>query len=174
MMMDSEAYSTLPANAKILMQLMQCHWSPDKNDVGFGIQQAMDGIGCSKRPVQKTFKILQERGFIVCLKEHVWVSYSGGSKVRLWRLTWLRYQDENPTNEWLKWKPGDDFMSTPKSDLTKKPLIVDVKNIRVRKGPCEPFSGSEKDPENRRVCISGSFSDPVEPRINDLRILPGS
>ena len=100
-MRESMAYQTMPAAAKVLMDLLHMQWRPDKA-VSYGVREAAKKIGCTTNTSGKSFKILVERGFIVCLEESLFNSRTG-SRTREWRLTWLPFTDRNPTHNWEKW-----------------------------------------------------------------------
>jgi DNA-binding transcriptional regulator YhcF (GntR family) len=60
-------------------------WRNDR-PVVYGVREATQKIGCTVNTACKAFKILQERGFIVCVNESFFNSKTG-SKAREWRLT---------------------------------------------------------------------------------------
>jgi len=102
-MRESIVYESMPANAKVLMDLMQIQWRNEKL-VAYGVREAAKKIRCTKETASKAFKILWERGFIVCAEESVFNSKTG-SKTREWRLTWMPFDSKKPTNDWEKWRP---------------------------------------------------------------------
>ena len=102
-MLDSCAYESMPANAKVLMMLLLSQWRNDR-PVAYGVREAAAKIGCKPDTAGKAFKILQERGFIVCDAE-TFFNCKTGSKTREWRLTWMPFLDRNPTHDWEKWRP---------------------------------------------------------------------
>lgn len=101
-MRERPVYETMPATAKVLMDLLQMHWRDDK-PVGYGVREAAQKIGCTPNTASKAFKTLQERGFIVCVDESFFNSKTG-SKARDWRLTWMPFLDRKPTHDWEKWQ----------------------------------------------------------------------
>jgi hypothetical protein len=102
-MLESRAFETLPATAKVLMQLLQLQWHNDR-PVAYGVREAAQRISCTANTASKAFKMLQERGFIVCENESLFNSKTG-SKAREWRLTWMPFEYKNPTHCWEKWQP---------------------------------------------------------------------
>lgn len=102
-MLESAAYETLTANAKVLTMLLQAQWRNDR-PVAFGVREAAVKIGCKPETAGRAFKTLQERGFIVCDTESLFNSKTG-SKAREWRLTWMPFLDRKPTHDWEKWRP---------------------------------------------------------------------
>ncbi|MDO9142209.1 MAG: hypothetical protein Q7U38_17970 [Methylobacter sp.] len=102
-MRESNAYESMPPAAKVLMDLLQMQWRNDR-PVAYGVREAGQKIGCKPETAGKAFKVLQERGFIVCETESLFNSRTG-SKAREWRLTWMPFDFRNPTHDWEKWKP---------------------------------------------------------------------
>jgi len=101
-MIESPVFETMPANAKVLMQLLQTQWRNDRA-VSYGVREAAAKIGCTPNTASTAFKILQERGFIVCDAESLFNSKTG-SKPREWRLTWMPFEGEKPSHDWEKWR----------------------------------------------------------------------
>jgi hypothetical protein len=101
-MRESITYESMPATAKVLMDLLQMQWRNDK-PVSYGIREASAKINCSKETTTKAFNMLIERGFIICSEQSLFNSRTG-SKTREWRLTWMPFNFKNPTHEWEKWK----------------------------------------------------------------------
>ncbi len=64
-MRESLAYVSMPATAKVLMDLLQLQWRKNR-PVAYGVREAAQKISCTANTAAKAFKILQERGFIVC------------------------------------------------------------------------------------------------------------
>lgn len=104
LMLNSEAYTALKPTAKVLMLLLHEQWRNER-PVAYGLREAAAKIHCNKNTAGKCFDALQNAGFIECTDIHLFNSGAIGSKAREWRLTWLPYQGNKPTNEWEKWKP---------------------------------------------------------------------
>ena len=100
-MLCSPAYLGLSAQAKVLMTLMQRHWTP-KGPIGFGVRQAQQEIPCSRALALRVFDELVVAGFIVMEDESLFCSRAE-SRTRTWRLTWLPcWNNRPPTNDWEK------------------------------------------------------------------------
>ncbi len=82
------------------MTLMHRHWDNYK-PVDYGIREACKKIPCAFNTAMKAFNELQDKGFIVMV-EHSVFSSRVESKARTWRLTWLPFKGEAPTNDWEK------------------------------------------------------------------------
>ena len=102
MLLDSNNYQTLSVYSRSLMTLLHVHWRNDKF-VDYGVREAEKRLGCNRKTVMKAFDQLQERGFIVCAEQSLFSSRTQ-SKSRSWRLTWLPFNFDSPTNDWEKWK----------------------------------------------------------------------
>jgi hypothetical protein len=102
-MRESYVYESMPATAKVLMDLLHMQWRNDR-PVAYGVREASSKIGCTPTTASKAFKILHERGFIVCHEESFFNSKTR-SKAREWRLTWMPFEGRNPTHDWGKWQP---------------------------------------------------------------------
>jgi len=102
-MRESYVYESMQPVAKVLMDLLQLQWRNDR-PIAYGVREAAKKIGCKPDTAGRAFKILQERGFIVCVNESLFNSKTG-SKTREWRLTWMPFEYRNPTHDWEKWQP---------------------------------------------------------------------
>lgn len=101
-LLESKNYKTLSANSRALMLELQLHWRNDK-PVDMGVREAAKRICCTEKTVRKAFNELEERGFIVC-EEYAYFNSKLGSKPRSWRLTWLPFNYNKPTNDWEEWE----------------------------------------------------------------------
>jgi len=99
--LNSENYRSLSPQSKVLIQLLRMPWNSSKA-VDYGVREASEKIPCAFNTAINAFKQLQDRGFIELIG-HSFFSSSTGSKSRSWRLTWMPYKDEPPTNDWEKW-----------------------------------------------------------------------
>ena len=102
-MRESTVYESMPSTAKVLMDLLHMQWRNEK-PVAYGVREAAQKIGCTKDTAAKAFKVLLDRGFIVCFEQSSFNSKTG-SKTRDWRLTWMPFDYKNPTHNWEKWEP---------------------------------------------------------------------
>jgi len=97
-LINSAAYLGLSPQAKALMPLMQSHWRPDM-PIGFGVREAEQKIPCSRRVAMRALTELQDGGFIKMIDESRFCSRTQ-SKTRTWRLTWMPWNRNAPTNDW--------------------------------------------------------------------------
>ena len=100
-LIESENYQTLSVHARALMTLLQVQWRPDK-PVDYGVREAEKRLGCNRKTAMKAFDLLVERGFILCIEQSVFSSRTQ-SKSRSWRLEWLPFDFNPPSNDWEKW-----------------------------------------------------------------------
>ena len=94
----SPAWLALSPPATKLMSLLQIHWRNNKA-VDYGVREAMTKIGCAKGTARRAFEELQKTGFIEMVDESLFSSRTQ-SKARTWRLTWLPFDGQLPTNDW--------------------------------------------------------------------------
>jgi hypothetical protein len=100
-LIESHNYQTLTAHARSLMLLLHVHWDGSRS-IDYGVREAAKRLNCSEKTARKAFKLLTERGFIICTKQSVFSSRTQ-SKTRSWKLTWLPYGNEKPLNSWENW-----------------------------------------------------------------------
>lgn len=101
-MLESKTFLDLSPQAKVLLLLLQVQWRADRA-VGYGIREAEEKIGCSRKIAMRAFSELREAGFIRLVDESLFCSRRH-SKTRTWRLTWLPWNYSEPTNDWEKIK----------------------------------------------------------------------
>ncbi len=99
-MLESKAFLDLSPPAKTLLLLLQVQWRADRA-VGYGVREAEEKIGCSRKIAMRSFSELREAGFIRMVDESLFCSRRH-SKTRTWRLTWLPWNCKAPTNDWEK------------------------------------------------------------------------
>jgi hypothetical protein len=99
-LISSDAYLELPAQAKVLMVLLQSHWR-DEVPVAYGVREAANKIPCSLTLAVAAFKALENSGFISRESESLFNSRTG-SKSREWILTWMPFRGKPPQNLWDK------------------------------------------------------------------------
>ena len=103
-LLKSRSYLALPPQAKVLITLLQRHWTPN-GPVAFGVRQAEEEIPCSRALAMRSFNELVEAGFIEMVDESLFCSRTQ-SKSRTWRLTWMPcWRNRAPTNDWEKEAP---------------------------------------------------------------------
>ncbi len=99
-MFSNKNYLLLSAQSKVLMMLMQTHWRNEK-PVDYGVREASKNIPCAFDTARKSFNQLQDSGFIEMIDPSIFCSRTE-SKSRTWRLTWMPFNFEKPTNDWEK------------------------------------------------------------------------
>ncbi len=102
-LLRSDAYLGLSAQAKALMHLMQVYWRNDE-PVGYGVAEAQQKIPCCKKIASRAFKELESHGFIEMQDDFIFSSRVS-MRTKTWRLTWLPYKSQKPTNDWKNWRP---------------------------------------------------------------------
>jgi len=117
-LLNSEAYTVLKPVDKVLMLLLHEQWRNEK-PVSYGVREAAKKIHCNVNTAAKSFKALEDAGFIRCVGLSNFNSKLG-SKARDWRLNWLPYMSKYPTNEWEK--PRKKINSTVPNEVTQNNL----------------------------------------------------
>lgn len=104
-MLQHEKYLGLSAQAKVLMLLLQSHWSVQHpaRPIGFGVREAERNIPCSRRTAMAAFDELQEKGFIEKVEESKFCSRAQ-SKTRTWRISWASCKGYSATHRWKQEK----------------------------------------------------------------------
>jgi len=114
--LDSVAVRTLsPAAFKVLVYLVKrCYGAKDNGRIVFGarfgcrvrnpvVQHYEElSIGLSKSTIAKALAELELHGLIRCTKPS---TFGQKRMAREWRLTWVKANDELPTQEFLQFKP---------------------------------------------------------------------
>lgn len=100
--LDSEAYRSLTPKARCLLLELQYIEFPNRNGcVGLSEKRAAAFLNVAENTASKAFEELIDRGFIERSYEG---DYSIG-KASEWRITYLKCNSREPTNEWLYWEP---------------------------------------------------------------------
>ena len=103
-LMESPAWRSLKPIDKALFIELKHRCRPAINGyLGFGVRDAAQILGCKPETVSSAFVRLQDRGFIVLMRESNWQMH----KAREWRLTTDVWQEKYPTNNWKDWVPDE-------------------------------------------------------------------
>ena len=97
-LLNSTNYLSLSPQSKALMTAMHQHWHNEK-PVDYGIREAQVKIPCCNKTAIKSFKELEQNGFIRCVEPSIFSSRTQ-SKSRSWQLLWLPYKGNPPENDW--------------------------------------------------------------------------
>lgn len=98
-MIESPAYRDLPCTARCLIVELQNVWNPTKNTaVHFSNRRAQAALKVGPDTASKAFHSLLDSGFIKLSKESDLIQ----RKAAEYRLTWLKFNGCEPTNEWRK------------------------------------------------------------------------
>ncbi len=105
---NSEALKSLhPYGLSILLQLRWRFNGKNNGDIHLGIKSAQKLIGVGRRPVQRGFRELQEKGFAK-------VNSPGAFDCKIrhettWILTNQEFNNMPATKEYMRWTPGKNF-----------------------------------------------------------------
>lgn len=110
--MRSDAWLSLPANAKALYPLLKSRLGVgiEKNgSVSLSVREAATYLRTGKDKAQAAFDDLQRRGFITPTALGA-LGVHGQGRATEWRLTEVgTLAQRSPTADFLAWKPGEDF-----------------------------------------------------------------
>jgi hypothetical protein len=104
-MLNSPAFMSLRAQQKVLIFLLHEQWRNDK-PIAYSVREAAEKIPCKLNTACKAFAVLAERGFICCVELSQFNSRHG-SRAREWRITWMPFNYDAPTNDWEQWRPNN-------------------------------------------------------------------
>ena len=113
-LLESEAARHLPGSAfKVLVYLIKRFHGTNNGQLGFGTRSGCliwsteirgyvdESIALSKSHTAQALRVLEEIGFIECMKPS---SFGQKRLVREWRLTWLAHDGQPPTREFTRWR----------------------------------------------------------------------
>ncbi|MET0015014.1 MAG: hypothetical protein ABW088_15285 [Sedimenticola sp.] len=104
-LLESPAWRSLKPVDRALFVELKHRCRPAFNGyLGFGVRDAAEALGCKPQTVSGSFGRLQNRGFIVMMRESNWQM----RQAREWRLTTDKWNGNQPTNDWKKWVSDDD------------------------------------------------------------------
>lgn len=102
-LMDSPAWLSLSANAQALwLHIRRRYWGENNGDIPLSTREASKLLHVSPSTASRTFKELQEKGFIA-VGEASSFDFKMKRATR-WILTDERYNGKPPTNEWRSFK----------------------------------------------------------------------
>lgn len=100
-MLQSDAWRGLNGNStRVFLELHMRFNGGNNGQLFIGMDRIAAHLGISKSTVSKAFKELEEKGFIVKVKEGKWVRGQASE----WRLTNKPFKKSPSTNEWKQWK----------------------------------------------------------------------
>jgi len=99
-MIRSPAYQDLSGNAVKLLILIQIHWRMYE-PIAYSVTEAQKRIGCCRGKAHEAFRELESHGFIKLMLD----GYFYKQLARKWRLTFRKFNDQKPTDEWRNWQP---------------------------------------------------------------------
>lgn len=149
--LKSAAWRSLSGAAiKVWLELHTRYNGGNNGNVRLSMAEASDALGIGKATVQRAFKELQAKGFLVLVKKGAWYH----RQAHEWRLTTKPMQaakGKSPaTNEWRSWQP-------PKKTKRGSRLEPSASSVVPFENP-KPVSGSKSEPvraKNRTSLGSG-------------------
>lgn len=143
--MSSVAWQhTSPYERALYLELKRRYKGTNNGDISMSHREAMALVKCSNTAIEKAFKGLIAKGFIVAVTKGAfdWKTSKegrGAGRATRWRLTELP-QDipqrvlSGGTKEFMRWQPGKDFTekSAARSERTNGPARADHFEIDAR------------------------------------------
>jgi len=117
--MESPAYRNLSTNARCLLDELLILYRPKRNgEIGLDVRTAAKRLGVSTNTTMDAFDALTNHGFLVESEEAAYLQ----QKARTWRLTFLEAHNQQPTDDWKTWAPGNPvrISSRPKNRQFQK------------------------------------------------------
>ena len=123
---DSAAFRSLSCIERVALLHLMYHYIPDRSeDIGMSNRRLARDIGVNKDTAGKALKRLEQVGLIRMVDESDW--YRGAA--RSYRLTFMKYQGRQPTDEWAAFqKQGQTY-----SDNVT-PITGQLRSIHTVKG----------------------------------------
>jgi hypothetical protein len=95
-MIKSDAYLKLSGNAIKALSMLETFYWPNKPEVSCSHAAMAQMLKCSKTTAGDALNQLVQAGFLVVVKE----SDNFNQQARTYRLSYKKYHDTPPTNEW--------------------------------------------------------------------------
>lgn len=151
-LLKSDAWRSLSgASVKVFLELHTRFNGSNNASLRLSYAEAAEALGMGKATVQRAFRDLQEKGFVVLVRPGNWYH----RQAHEWRITTKGVQKvrgkEVPTNDWRNWKPKNEKRGSDAERLDGS--VVSFQNRSGTAGskpkPVRPFlagkhgSGSE-------------------------------
>ena len=108
-LLDSRAWNSLPGNAHSLyVRIVQRYRGNNNGQVPYSVREAAQALHVNKATASRLFKLLEDRGFIVCTKRGAF-SLKTVKDASEWRLS--EYDSDYPpahaTKDFMRWQPPE-------------------------------------------------------------------
>jgi hypothetical protein len=108
-LLDSRAWNNLPGNAHSLyVRIVQRYRGNNNGQVPYSVREAAQALHVNKATASRLFKLLEDRGFIVCTKRGAF-SLKTVKDASEWRLS--EYDSDYPpahaTKDFMRWQPPE-------------------------------------------------------------------
>jgi hypothetical protein len=109
-LLDSLAWRSLPGNARgLYVELARRYYGSNNGRIPYSAREAIAALHISKSTAAHLFKILEDRGFVVCTKRGAF-SLKTTKDASQWCLT--EYASDHPvahaTKDFMHWRPPGD------------------------------------------------------------------
>ena len=115
-LVDSMAFQHLShAGMRVLVLLKRRFNGINNGDICLSCRDVAKACPMSRNTAGRAFQELQQKGFIT--QTRLGYFANGGNVASAWKLNTDKNKGENrPSNEWKKWKVGDNFLENPPQD----------------------------------------------------------
>jgi hypothetical protein len=116
--LESHAWRSLTGNAaKLYVELAKRYNGNNNGRIPYSVREAAKALNASYQTAMRSLQLLQDRGFIVCMKRGAF-SLKAAPSASEWRLT--EYNNDTPpehaTKDFMRWRPREpDLHVLPKS-----------------------------------------------------------
>jgi hypothetical protein len=103
-MLDSPAYRSLSCAARaVLIEIWRAYNGTNNGRIGFSVRRASERCNIARGTAQRTFRELQELGFIECMTKGAFSLKAPHASE--WRLTWwsCNVTGELPSKKFMSW-----------------------------------------------------------------------
>lgn len=120
-MLLSPAYRGLDVYGRALIVDLDLLFDGQNNGtIRCSVRDAAKLIEAGKNKAHNTLRTLHDRGFIFPTNEAEFLFTTGGTIATTWRLTWRPYQGQEPTKEFMHWRPNKSGFLKRKSRKRKR------------------------------------------------------
>lgn len=139
----SAAYRGLDLTARALLtEIVMLENGRNNGSLWLSIRDAADRLGITDaRPIIRSFEMLQLAGLIAMTKDaHFSVKASETSRARCWRLTWRRFNNKGPSDEWRSYQPESGTRGSARANKGQRAMARYRKQCAQNQMPVVDFT----------------------------------
>ena len=122
---QSAAFRSLKCGERCLLLELYSLYLPSRPDVFLSVKDAGKRLKVKPETAGKAFHVLEEKGFIRLTRGELWQERVS----REWRLTFKEYNDQPPTNEWMKFGKSDTDSETRLPQKREQTLLQELSEV---------------------------------------------